>query len=105
MASNCYAVTIRQGSPQLLSRVRSQWCSFSQPPVHVLNHMFTRTLFQLCASICLSLQAKEHLMSMLVWHERLLYGDNQEGASSVQQFTDHITRLGSGFKNLLSRNK
>jgi hypothetical protein len=53
----------------------------------------------------LLLQAKEHLISMLVWHERLLYGGHQEGASSVQQFTDHITRLGSGFKNLLSRNK
>eukprot|EP00775_Hariotina_reticulata_P003808 gene3808-4065_t len=47
--------------------------------------------------------AKEHLVSMLVWHERLLYGDSNEGHASVQHLSDRITRLSSGFKNLLSR--
>lgn len=41
---------------------------------------------------------------MLVWHERLLYGESQQGQSAVQ-LADRISRLGTGLRNLLLTRK
>jgi hypothetical protein len=56
-----------------------------------------------CELLLLPLQAKEHLFSMLVWHERLLYAENCEGHAAVQQLSERISKLGTGLRQLLGR--
>uniref|UniRef100_A0A383W2N9 Domain of unknown function at the cortex 1 domain-containing protein n=1 Tax=Tetradesmus obliquus TaxID=3088 RepID=A0A383W2N9_TETOB len=48
-------------------------------------------------------KAKEHLFSMLVWHERLLYAENTEGHAAVQQLSERLSKLGTGLRQLLGR--
>jgi hypothetical protein len=51
-------------------------------------------------------KAKEHLFSMLVWHERLLYEPARQATlQAAQAMADKLTRLGSGLKWLLGSGK
>lgn len=56
--------------------------------------------------LLLSLQAKEHLFSMLVWHERLLYDPARQATmQAAHAMADKLTRLGSGLRWLLGSSK
>ena len=41
----------------------------------------------------------EYMFSMLVWHERLLYGD--DSASAAAALAERLSKWGAGFRNLL----
>lgn len=59
----------------------------------------------------LHVQAKEYLFSLLVWHERLLYGssaDSRDAAAAAASaaaaaLSQQLGRLGSGLRGLLGR--
>jgi hypothetical protein len=55
----------------------------------------------------LSVQEKSYLFSMLVWHERLLYGSSSDSSSSehqtaMQQISERISHLGANVCSMLS---
>uniref|UniRef100_A0A383VT33 Domain of unknown function at the cortex 1 domain-containing protein n=1 Tax=Tetradesmus obliquus TaxID=3088 RepID=A0A383VT33_TETOB len=51
-------------------------------------------------------KAKEHLFSMLVWHERLLYDPARQATmQAAHAMADKLTRLGSGLRWLLGSSK
>jgi len=61
-------------------------------------------------SVCVvcGLQEKEYLFSMLVWHERLLYGSSSSSSSSehhtaIQQLSEKLSHLGTNMRHMLSR--
>jgi hypothetical protein len=59
-----------------------------------------------CCFAAASSQAKEHLFSMLVWHERLLYDPaRQANLAAAQAVADKLTKLGTGLKWLLGSSK
>jgi hypothetical protein len=53
-----------------------------------------------------SIQEKSYLFSMLVWHERLLYGSSSDSSSehqtAMQQLSERISHLGSNMRSMLS---
>jgi hypothetical protein len=51
-------------------------------------------------------QAKEHLFSMLVWHERLLYDPARQATlQAAHAVADKLTKLGTGLRWLLGSSK
>lgn len=51
------------------------------------------------------MQEKEYLFSMLVWHERLLYGSSSsssEHQTAMQQISERLSHLGANMRSLMS---
>jgi hypothetical protein len=61
------------------------------------------------ATVAAAVQEKEYLFSMLVWHERLLYGSSSSSSSSsdhqtaMQQISERLSHLGQNMRSLMGR--
>lgn len=51
---------------------------------------------------CKDTHSEEYMFSMLVWHERLLYGSDTSAAAAL---AERLSRWGAGFRSLLGGNK
>jgi hypothetical protein len=55
--------------------------------------------------LCCSLQEKSYLFSMLVWHERLLYGSgmSSDHHTAMQQISERLSNFGASMRSMISR--